>query len=174
MVIKINLSIRMAATSCVWMPNRSPFLGSCQHVWGATKLVVTSTSNCTRPPSLSLFTVEAKSRTRREDRTARHSRIRKKVSFFSFNKLYFLSSCCFCYQFFNSINMTIDMNFWFSLSSDALTIVPLKIVESLRLSFNDCSPSLEIKLFQTKLLYSLNLADSILSQSKTILGMNHV
>ncbi|XP_031285792.1 50S ribosomal protein L18, chloroplastic [Pistacia vera] len=71
----------MAATSsCVWMPNRSPFLGSCQHVLRATKLVATSNSTCTRTiPSLSLFTVEAKSRTRREDRTARHSRIRKKV-----------------------------------------------------------------------------------------------
>ncbi|XP_044471500.1 50S ribosomal protein L18, chloroplastic-like [Mangifera indica] len=68
-----------ATTSCVWVPNRSSFLGSSQHVWG-NKLAVTSSISITRPiPSLSPFMVEAKSRTRREDRTARHSRIRKKV-----------------------------------------------------------------------------------------------
>ncbi|KAH7573920.1 hypothetical protein ACOSP7_007861 [Xanthoceras sorbifolium] len=60
-----------ATTTSLWMLNQSAFLGSSRNLSG-TKLVGTR-------PVPSLVIVEAKARTRREDRTARHSRIRKKV-----------------------------------------------------------------------------------------------
>ncbi|KAB1213721.1 50S ribosomal protein L18, chloroplastic [Morella rubra] len=62
-------------------------LASSQQVWMGPKLVATASSRKPRPslspspspfPPLSLV-VEAKASTRRQDRTARHSRIRKKV-----------------------------------------------------------------------------------------------
>ncbi|XP_059440862.1 large ribosomal subunit protein uL18c-like [Corylus avellana] len=54
-------------------------LASSQQLWMGPKLVAAAAAPSPHPsPSLSLV-VEAKSRTRREDRTARHTRIRKKV-----------------------------------------------------------------------------------------------
>ncbi|XP_030520999.1 50S ribosomal protein L18, chloroplastic [Rhodamnia argentea] len=70
----------MAASTSISFLNQSPFLGSSQNLL--------SVSNCPksvgtvpmqRPQRQSLFAVEAQVRTRREDRLARHSRIRKKV-----------------------------------------------------------------------------------------------
>ncbi|KAG2721158.1 hypothetical protein I3843_02G055600 [Carya illinoinensis] len=54
-------------------------LASSQQLWMGPKFVGSASASTQRPrPSLSLV-VEAKATTRREDRTARHSRIRKKV-----------------------------------------------------------------------------------------------
>ncbi|KAL9432204.1 hypothetical protein AB3S75_027259 [Citrus x aurantiifolia] len=67
-----------AGASSVWMLNQSSFLGSCQQLSSVSKLVASSRP---RPAPPSLFIVEASTRprTKREDRTARHSRIRKKI-----------------------------------------------------------------------------------------------
>ncbi|KAK3189985.1 hypothetical protein Dsin_029546 [Dipteronia sinensis] len=62
-----------ATTTSLWMLNQSVFLGSSRNLSG-TKLVAAKPL-----PLPSLVIVEAKARTRTDDRTARHSRIRKKV-----------------------------------------------------------------------------------------------
>ncbi|TXG71529.1 hypothetical protein EZV62_000108 [Acer yangbiense] len=62
-----------ATTTSLWMLNQSSFLGSSRNLSG-TKLVAAKPH-----PLPSLVIVEAKAKTRTDDRTARHSRIRKKV-----------------------------------------------------------------------------------------------
>ncbi|KAJ4713467.1 50S ribosomal protein L18 [Melia azedarach] len=62
----------MAMAGSLCMLNHSAFLGSCQPFSGS-KLLATAR------PTPALVIVEAKARTRREDRIARHERIRKKV-----------------------------------------------------------------------------------------------
>ncbi|KAK9934186.1 hypothetical protein M0R45_021338 [Rubus argutus] len=52
------------------------FVGSSQQLWMRPKFVGVAAP---RPQSQSLLVVEAKATTKREDRTARHTRIRKKV-----------------------------------------------------------------------------------------------
>lgn len=53
------------------------FVGSSQQLWMRPKFVGVAAP---RPQSQSLLVVEAKATTKREDRTARHIRIRKKVT----------------------------------------------------------------------------------------------
>lgn len=61
-----------SGTCSLW----SAFLGGGgQQLWASVAAAKQRSS-----PSLSFVTVEAKAKTRREDRTARHIRIRKKVS----------------------------------------------------------------------------------------------
>lgn len=87
-----------AGASSVWMLNQSSFLGSCQQLSSVSKLVA---SRRPRPAPPSLFIVEASTRprTKREDRTARHSRIRKKVLLLPLSFIFNLSSPLSHYSF---------------------------------------------------------------------------
>lgn len=54
-------------------------LASSQQLWMGPKLVAAAAAPSPHPSSSLSLVVEAKTRTSREDRTARHTRIRKKV-----------------------------------------------------------------------------------------------
>lgn len=100
---------RMAAgASSVWMLNQSSFLGSCQQLSSVSKFVASSRP---RPAPPSLFIVEASTRprTKREDRTARHSRIRKKVLLLPLSFIFNLSSPLSHYPFI----FLVLSHFWF-------------------------------------------------------------
>ncbi|OMO86692.1 hypothetical protein CCACVL1_09528, partial [Corchorus capsularis] len=73
------LGLRFPATSALNNPNKqTPFLGAFQSQSLSLSLGLPYQQRPSSSSSSNLFYVDAKARTRREDRQARHSRIRKK------------------------------------------------------------------------------------------------
>lgn len=109
LVPKVEEGKKMAAgASSVWMLNQSSFLGSCQQLSSVSKLVASSRPGPV-PPSLFIVEASTRPRTKREDRTARHSRIRKKVLLLPLSFIFNLSSPLFHCPFM----FLVLSHFWF-------------------------------------------------------------